>query len=148
MTTVRRCLSFAGFALIFCTANTWAQSTILKGDIPFAFHVGGQHFTPGTYEIRTGTPFPNAFTLRLLEQNDHQIVRLFFEDRLQSPAAPQSQLIFNRYGQDEYFLSQVWSSLHPNTMMLPHSKHEVVTSTLVTATAPEKVVIRAAARLH
>ena len=70
-----------------------------------------------------------------------------FRRQRQGRTALQSKVVFNKFGKKEYFLSQIWHPFYENSMKLTPSNHEVVTSKLVTGLRPEKVEIRAAARL-
>ena len=139
-------LSLAGFAIILCATSAWGQTKILTGDIPFPFHIGDKHFAAGNYDVRIGEPFKGMVALVSPTGEDGAYARVVY-DKLQNGNAFQSKLVFNKYGEDEYFLSQVWHPFYASSMKLMQSHHELVTSRLVTGIQPEKVVIWAALRL-
>ena len=147
MATIKGVLPLAGFAIIFCATSAWGQTKILRGNIPFDFHIGEQHFSGGDYEVVIDMPFEDTCTLRS-STGEHGAVGICLSDQTQNRASNQSRLVFNRYGEHEYFLSEIWHPLKENSLKLRQSKHEVVTSKLIAGIQkPEKVVIWAALRL-
>src|SRR5690348_5988896 len=147
MAKIERLLPFAGFAIIFCATSDWGQIKSMQGDIPFPFHVAERHLPAGNYSVMLGMPYTNTFTISSSDILGRVAIHSFWCANAQDSSALQSKLVFTKYRTDEYFLSEIWHPEVTSSMKLPQSKHEVVTSKLVTELRPEKVVIWAAVRI-
>ena len=97
--------------LALVLAVTFAQSAtaqsvriLLRGNIPFAFEVGGKLLPAGNYEVlQVGA---DLFTIRNLRGD--AAVQLMASSYPQARKMPQSAtLVFHRYG-DRSFLTEVW----------------------------------------
>ena len=130
--------------------------TDLIVDVPFAFNVGDAQLPAGEYRISRQADVAHiiafrsatvtGFTLRhrLAGANSLVVINSTYADR-RTPVT--SQVVFNKYGQDRYFVAAVW---HPGgTVQLPKSRkeREVITST-ITASIPPQVVTIAARRVR
>jgi hypothetical protein len=147
MATMQRLLPLAGFAIFFCATSALGQnSKILQGDIPFRFHVADQHFAPGTYEVQVHYPYRNCFAVKPFGGKGGAFGRFVYSGRGQEADSYASKLVFKKYGKDEYFLSEIWHPWVSESMLLPQSQHEVITSKLVAGLQPERVVVMAAVR--
>jgi hypothetical protein len=140
-------LSLAGFAIILCATSAWGQTKILTGDIPFPFHIGDKHFAAGNYDVRIGEPYGGMVKVVSRTNVAGSASVYVGNDSRQNRTTLQSKLVFNKYGEQEYFLSQVWHPFRADSMKARRSEHELVTSRLITGLRPEKVVIWAAVRL-
>lgn len=141
---MQRILTAAALALIFGATSAWAQRQ--RAEIPFAFHVGDLELIAGTYQVAIGAPYQGTIMVRSLMTGEDQAVANFYTDQPQDRNAPQAKLVFNKYG-SEYFLSQIWTVGRADSVKLPRSAHELVTSRLIAGAQPEEVVAWAAVRL-
>ena len=134
------------FALVAGTVATLcAQSSIpLTIDIPFAFYHGDTQMPVGEYEVlRFGL---GAVLVRSTDGRE-SAVRL--SDNATAKQLPKKKaLVFRKYGEDRYFLGWIWHTGVQVGTEFPKSKkeREAVTSTLVSSTRPNTVMILARAR--
>jgi len=93
-------LAGAALAIVTVPAPAMAQTTAMSVAIPFSFHVGTKTLPAGTYIVnRTGE------AIKISDSNGHSA--FVISTAVPNPAANlDSQLVFNRYG-DECYLSEV-----------------------------------------
>jgi hypothetical protein len=127
--------------MMLCATTAWAQKA--RAHIPFSFHVGDAELSAGDYEIVPGQPFHSSVMLRSRSNPANAAAALYFENEDQNQAQPEAKLVFNKYAANEYFLSEVWTLSKSSSAKLLKSRHELVTSTIVAESRPEKVVILA-----
>jgi hypothetical protein len=137
---MRSCSIFAATGILLLATSAWAMG-FGRATIPFPFHVGEAELSAGDYDIIIGQPYVGAVTFRSCTTGRVLFTPPFFFDRQQNPSSPEAKLVFNRYGEDQYFLSQIWDPLHPNSMKLAQSQSEIVTSKIVAGLLPDKVTI-------
>ena len=88
------------------TASLLAQeSTKLKVNIPFSFHVGQTSMPAGIYTVQNGLVAKRLLTLRTAEGAG---VHIGFIPNSTSRPPAEGKLVFTKYDGD-YFLSQVWT---------------------------------------
>ena len=140
---MRPCIAIGVLALSFGAAPVWAQTQ--SANIPFAFYVGERHLDAGTYVVRPGEPFEGVVSLVPVTTREGMVVALASPDHRNG--AGDSKLVFNKYGENEYFLSQIWDRRSPDSLKLSQSQHEIVVSRMVAAVGPPVQVTIAASRL-
>lgn len=139
---MRRCLALIAMAAGVFLTSAWAQYG--RAEIQFRYHVGELVMYPGTYDVFIGRP--HAGTITLISRstgNDMSATALVHESETLDRAKP-AKLVFNKYGNGEYFLSQICDPYYPTSLKLRKSEHEIVTSRLITGLQPERVVVWAA----
>lgn len=95
-------LALAAVAMLALTGSALAQSTYVNMNVPFAFTVNNTSMPEGNYSIeRTSSPG----VLLLAGESKAVLVPAISAEEL--TAAPQSKLVFKKYG-DHYYLWQVW----------------------------------------
>ena len=130
-------LALAGAALLFAQANPR-----LTANIPFDFEMANQKFAAGEYEV-----IDNSLHRYLLVRNneDHKAAMALSNTIKIGDVEPKdTRLVFNRYG-DRYFLSEVWHPIMSHQLLKSRNEKALVTSTLITAIKPERIVIVARA---
>jgi len=95
-----------GLGLLLATASAYAQTGVVKANVPFNFIVDKTEVPAGQYVIQ---PMGSAGTALALENAKHELVKLILPNSCQSSdAQAKTKLIFRRYG-TRYFLSQIWT---------------------------------------
>src|SRR5258705_3503293 len=104
------------------TANVYAQETTrLKVDVPFSFHVGNSTMPAGQYDVGSNAPLP-ILTLRSSDRK--AVVNIVAIPAQTLNPRDKGMLVFNHY-RGEYFLSQVWSAGTTSGSELKKSKREL-----------------------
>ena len=105
-------LAIANFAL---AGTSFAQSRMVKANVPFDFTVGKQLLPAGTYTIKT-----QSSGLIVIKNHDKPITVLTIVDQAGDRSPNGGKLMFHKYG-DQYFLSEIlcdWAgmnvALHPS----------------------------------
>jgi hypothetical protein len=133
--------SVLGAAGVFLLATSaWAAGSG-RATIPFPFHVGEAELNAGDYDIIVGQPSVSTITIRSCSTLREVFTPAFSFDQQQDPLAREAKLVFTKYGEDEYFLSEVWMTFYGHSMKLVKSQNEIVTSTLVAGLLPQKMII-------
>ena len=110
-----------GLGLLLATASAYAQTGVVKVNVPFNFIVGTTQIPAGQYEFQSLTTSGAAMTI---ESADRKVVQMVLPNACQAlEASKKTKLIFHRYG-DRYFLAQVWIAGNVRGRELPTSKHE------------------------
>jgi len=104
--------------VLLAAGSSFAQSTNVVADVPFAFTIGNQSVPAVHYELQS---ISGEGILALRRGNEH--MGLVSTHSIQSPAAYRSRLIFQRFG-DRYFLRQIWMSGSNSGRELPSTKLE------------------------
>ena len=139
---MRRSVGLAALAVFFGAASVWAQTQ--QVNIPFAFHVGAKHLDAGIYVVRVSDPFQGVISLASTSTREGKALATTSPDQRQGGDI--TKLVFNKYGDTDYFLSQVWDPRSPDSLKLPQSGHELVTSRMIANAAPPVQVTLAAVR--
>jgi hypothetical protein len=123
----------------------------LNVNVPFGFRVGDAQLEPGEYLVSNGSSIPRAI---VVFQSKVRTGSIFLGNR---PAAihiamsapsnretePSPRVVFNKYGEDRYFVAEIWGA--EGGCLLPKSRQEreLITSRLVAGRTPERVTIAA-----
>ena len=101
-----------------------AQSTAQRFEAPFAFHVGDKQLPAGDYIVQV----QNHGTVILVSSKGHGGGGAFaFGYGVGNPNGPKTataKLVFNKYEDGNYFLSQVWGGDWTNGMQTNRSRME------------------------
>ena len=103
------------------TASAQLPGTRMTAQIPFAFNVGEQTFSAGTYEVRRLGDDPRLLHIQNVDDRSEAAIFLTGIDELRS--IRQSTLLFHRYG-DFYFLVEIRSKFEGITRELQPSEQE------------------------
>ena len=111
------------FALTIFAGKASAQIVgDLDADIPFQFHVGNKELPAGKYRIHVQDD--SDLTVMEITSVDGSTSALFQVEDSDAKSAPaQSELIFNKYG-DNYFLSRLYDAGNPSGSQLAESRYE------------------------
>jgi hypothetical protein len=142
------CLCVSGLAI---PVFGQLPSQPLVADIPFAFHLGNAHLNAGRYRITRAASLGQAVRFESKEVSGG-FLNASCPSAVASVGAPLGsspnatpRIVFNKYGEDRYFVSQIWSD-DTGTMLLKSShEREEITSTLRSSKSPSTVTILARA---
>ena len=105
-------LAIANFAL---AGTSFAQSKLVRANVPFDFTVGTQLLPAGTYTIKT-----QSSGLIVIKNQDKPLTVMTIVDQDGARSPNGGKLMFHKYG-DQYFLSEIlcdWAgmnvALHPS----------------------------------
>lgn len=130
-------LALAGAALLFAQANPR-----LTASIPFDFEMANQKFAAGEYQVTDHSL--HAYILVQNNEDSKSAMVLGNTIKVGGVEPKDTRLVFNKYG-DRYFLSEVWHPAISRQLLKSRSEKALVTSTLITAIKPERIVIVARA---
>ena len=135
-------LLFISIFAAMSTASIHAQETTrLKADIPFSFHVGQSAMPAGTYGLQGDSLGRGLLTMR----SDSGSGTVIFPTIPDSTSRPTNsgKLVFNKYG-EEYFLSAVWTpnSTRVATLAKPRKELDLVAKGKI----PEQTILIARLR--
>jgi hypothetical protein len=103
-----------------------AQSVPQRFDVPFAFHVGGTQLPAGEYSVQ-GQGHSNSGAV-LVSAIGHSGGGAFVlcnrVGKTSGPTPSTATLVFHKYGDSEYFLSQAWSGNWSNGLAVLNSRAE------------------------
>jgi len=110
-----------GLGLLLATASAYAQTGVVKANVPFNFIVNNTDLPAGTYTLQSlGT----VGAAMVIESPDRKVVNGFLPNACQSNTVPEvSKLVFHRYGA-QYFLTQIWTAGNARGKELPKSGRE------------------------
>jgi hypothetical protein len=129
-------LLFVGFA--------YAQSSALTAEIPFAFYAGNEKLPAGEYRIeRPLLSSPYLLNVRAMEERVSAFILGYGTTANKAPET--GKLVFTKYADGNYFLSEIWHPENPAGIHTVKSsrERESVTSRLVAGIRPETVVVLA-----
>ena len=110
-----------GLGLLLATASAYAQTGVMKADVPFNFIVDKTDVPAGQYMIQSVGATGTAVAI---ESSDRSLVKLVLPNSCESSQAQEkSKLVFHRYG-DQYFLAQIWREGDNRGSELPKSQRE------------------------
>jgi hypothetical protein len=110
-----------GLVLLLATASAYAQTGLVKANVPFSFIVNKTEMPAGQYTIQS---VGSSGTAMSIQSPDDQIVQLVLPHACQSTEAQKtSKLVFHRYG-SQYFLAQIWTAGNDRGQELPKSGRE------------------------
>jgi len=114
--------TFSSLALLTAAA-AFAQSSAMRFDIPFDFHVGATVLPAGHYSVQPRTAFTGSvLSIRGVDRKGGVMIQT---NAATAPKTPETgKLVFNRYDKT-YFLSSVWTAGDPQGSQLLKSKAEL-----------------------
>ena len=96
-----------GLGLLLATASAYAQTGVVKANVPFNFIVNKAELPAGQYRIQ---PMGITASAMAIESPDGKIVQAFLPNACASPQVQKTtKLVFHRYG-SHYFLAQIWKA--------------------------------------
>jgi hypothetical protein len=114
-----------GLGLLLATASAYAQTGVLKANVPFNFMVSNTQFPAGEYRVHPLGVTGSAMTI---QSPDGKYIQAFLPNACSSPQPQKtSKLIFHRYG-SQYFLAEIWESGNDRGRELPRSGRESETA--------------------
>jgi hypothetical protein len=114
-------IAVALMAAAIAAGQCFAQQTISKADIPFAFQVGNKTMPAGQYWIqRVSDADESAQMIRRTDPSAAAVAVTFAVDVKNGESTP--ELVFHKYG-NSYFLSEIWTGLGQGRQ-LPKSERE------------------------
>lgn len=128
-------LALAGSAALFAQ-----YAPRLAAEIPFAFEMANEKLPAGEYNIST-LGNVNQILVSSFEWKKSAIV-LAYRAGEGTKDGDRAELVFNRYG-DRYFLAQICRPFASFEVLKSKNERMLVTSTLITAVRPERVIIAA-----
>ena len=110
-----------GLGLLLATASAYAQTGLVKANVPFNFIVEKTELPAGAYVIqRVGS----SDTAMAIESSDRKVIKLVMPNACESARAQDTtKLVFHRYG-SEYFLAEVWTKGNARGKQLHKSGRE------------------------
>lgn len=110
-----------GLGLLLATASAYAQTGVVKANVPFNFIVDKTDLPAGQYIIQGLGLTGNAMTIN---SADSKVVKVVLPNACESlQAAQTSKLVFRRYGA-QYFLAEIWTQGNERGKQLPRSRRE------------------------
>jgi hypothetical protein len=110
-----------GLGLLLATASAYAQTGVVKVNIPFNFVVDKAELPAGQYIIQNLGITGNATSIH---SPDNKVVKVVLPNVCESSQAQKTTtLVFHRYGTD-YFLAQIWKAGSERGKELPRSGRE------------------------
>jgi hypothetical protein len=110
-----------GLGLLLATASAYAQTGVVKANVPFNFIVDKAELPAGQYTIQTLGTTGSAMTI---QSPDREVVKMILPQDCESlQAAKTTKLVFHRYG-TRYFLAQIWTAGNDRGKELPKSGRE------------------------
>ena len=130
-----------GLGLLLATASAYAQTGVVKANVPFNFIVEKTSIPAGTYLIQ---PLSGSSQAMAIESADRKVIKLVLPNTCESSMAQEkTKLVFHRYG-DQYFLSQVWVEGNNRGTELRKTQRE--SEVAMSYPAPQDVVVVATLR--
>ena len=110
-----------GLGLLLATASAYAQTGVVKANVPFNFIVNKTELPAGQYSIR---PLGMTGVAMSINSSDHSVVKAILPLACESAEVQKtSKLVFHRYG-SQYFLAQIWTEGSNRGEELPKSGRE------------------------
>jgi hypothetical protein len=110
-----------GLGLLLATASAYAQTGVVKANVPFNFIVDKAELPAGQYTIQALGITGSAMTI---QSPDREVVKMILPQDCESLRAPKTtKLVFHRYG-TRYFLAQIWTAGNDRGKELPKSGRE------------------------
>ena len=130
-----------GLGLLLATASAYAQTGVVKANVPFNFIVEKTQIPAGEYLIQNLGTSGSAMTI---ESPDRKLVKLVLPNDCESTQAQEkTKLVFHRYA-DQYFLAQIWTEGNNRGLELPKTRRE--REVAMSYPAPKDVVVVATLR--
>lgn len=111
-------IALIGLGLLLATASAYAQTGVVKANVPFNFIVNKTELPAGQYRIQ---PMGITAGAMAIESPNGKVVKAFLPTACQSPQTQKTtKLVFHRYG-TQYFLAQIWRAGNDLGQELPAS---------------------------
>jgi hypothetical protein len=106
-----------GLGLLLATASAYAQTGVVKANVPFSFIVNKTELPAGEYRIQPmGIAGSGAMAI---ESRDTKVIKAFLPSACQSAQTQEkTKLVFHRYG-TQYFLAEIWRAGDDRGQELP-----------------------------
>ena len=96
-----------GLGLLLATASAYAQTGVVKSNVPFNFIVDKAELPAGEYVIQNFGINGGAIAI---QSRENHVAKVVLPNVCESSQAqPKTKLVFHRYG-SEYFLTQIWTA--------------------------------------
>ncbi len=113
--------AFIGLGLLLATASAYAQTGVVKANVPFNFIVSNTEIPAGQYTVES---LGVSGTAMAIQSPDSKIVKMVLAQPCESlQKQTTTKLVFHRYG-TQYFLAQIWSAGNNRGIELPRSGRE------------------------
>jgi hypothetical protein len=110
-----------GLGLLLATASAYAQTGLVKANVPFNFIVNKTELPAGQYTIQ---PLGFSGVAMTIQSTDNKVINTVLPHSCESAEAQKtSKLVFHRYG-SRYFLAQIWTEGNNRGQELPRSGRE------------------------
>jgi hypothetical protein len=110
-----------GLGLLLATASAYAQTGVVKSNVPFNFIVDKAELPAGEYVIQN---FGSNGSAIAIQSRENHVAKVVLPNVCESSQAQQkTKLVFHRYG-SEYFLTQIWTAGATRGRQLPRSSRE------------------------
>jgi hypothetical protein len=110
-----------GLGLLLATASAYAQTGVVKANVPFNFIVNKTELPAGAYMIEPLGINGGAVSI---ENSDRSVVKVVLPNSCEAAKIPEgTKLVFHRYG-SQYFLAEIWTAGNPRGRELPKSNRE------------------------
>ncbi len=107
-----------GLGLLLATASAYAQTGVVKANVPFNFIVNKTQLPAGEYKIQA---LGIAASAMAIQSPDGKVIKAFLPVECTSLQTPKkTKLVFHRYGA-QYFLAQIWKTGNNRGQELPMS---------------------------
>ena len=109
-----------GLGLLLATASAYAQTGVVKANVPFNFIVDKTQIPAGEYLIQS---IGSSNSALVIENKDRSVARMVLPIACESSRPMKTKLVFHCYG-DQYFLAQVWTAGNNRGAQLRQSARE------------------------
>ena len=107
-----------GLGLLLATASAYAQTGVVKANVPFNFIVNKTELPAGQYKI---LPMGITASAMAIQSPDGKVIKAFLPTACSSPRVQEkTKLVFHRYG-TQYFLAEIWRAGDDRGQELPAS---------------------------
>jgi hypothetical protein len=107
-----------GLGLLLATASAYAQTGVVKANVPFNFIVNKTQLPAGEYKI---LPLGITGSALSIQSPDGKVIKAFLPNACTTSETPKtSKLVFHRYGA-QYFLAEIWEAGNDRGQELPAS---------------------------
>ena len=121
----KQLLALIGLGLLLATASAYAQSGVVKANVPFNFIVNNTQLPAGEYRI---SPIGIASSAMAIQSPDRKAGLVFSPNACESlEPSKTTKLVFHRYG-DRYFLAEIWIGFTGRSLTMSSAEKEEMAS--------------------
>ena len=114
-------LAIIGLGLLLASASAYAQTGVVKANVPFTFIVDQITLPAGAYIVQSLNPSGTAMAI---QSSDRKLAEIVLANACQSVnASEKTKLVFHRY-RGQYFLAQIWAAGDNRGHELPKTRRE------------------------